>query len=523
MSLKEGFKKASKEVSGRLDYMRGDKGILEKKYQQTKKYIPEGGIGEIRRIATLGGIDLAWFLFCLGKYTAKDLHTVFIDNAIINKFKEKNRNIKIKDSDSEFKQFFKKLQKSHPHAAARLKLWMLYSLFVTLTVGGIKIGQHNRDDDKNAETELVLEDEQQSHTFADFKKNLEPITPWLIAQLISAEGVKLDADGLHKPYKDGNGIWTICFGSTRLKDGTAVTENTPHMTNEEAYELARWHLEDKETFFILYCYGVYDNKLLPKNTGEAFALASIVYNSATKFIEDENDENCRERFALLRQKYKEYGDEISDSIVLDIFQKYPIQNKKAFGKAWIDSHDPNLMAKAIGEYMKDGSGMHWRRWLEAGLITGDITPEDLLDCPIGGMSDFYLYMGGYQKYQKTKHETLAVAKSKELEIKKSSLWVKTSDGWIPKKSTYNDFKEWLTNPKTKEKGSGIESVIVRKKVKDFLPEDILRKCMNGKCEVISFDRCDNNKTVSLVQGIKNIKNKQNEDGNKMIYKTRELS
>ena len=34
MSLKEGFKKASKEVSGRLDYMRGDKGILEKKYQQ---------------------------------------------------------------------------------------------------------------------------------------------------------------------------------------------------------------------------------------------------------------------------------------------------------------------------------------------------------------------------------------------------------------------------------------------------------------------------------------------------------
>ena len=67
MSLKDKFKKASKEVKERVEYIRGDKGILEQKYQETKKISPEDKLGEFRRIAVLGGIDLAWFLFCLGK------------------------------------------------------------------------------------------------------------------------------------------------------------------------------------------------------------------------------------------------------------------------------------------------------------------------------------------------------------------------------------------------------------------------------------------------------------------------
>ena len=83
MSLKDKFKKASKEVKERVEYIRGDKGILEQKYQETKKISPEDKLGEFRRIAVLGGIDLAWFLFCLGKFAGKDLKTIFVDNKII--------------------------------------------------------------------------------------------------------------------------------------------------------------------------------------------------------------------------------------------------------------------------------------------------------------------------------------------------------------------------------------------------------------------------------------------------------
>ena len=92
MSLKDKFKKASKGVSERLEYIRGDKGILEQKYQETKKISPEDKLGEFRRIAVLGGIDLAWFLFCLGKFAGKDLKTIFVDNKIIDKWKKRDFN-----------------------------------------------------------------------------------------------------------------------------------------------------------------------------------------------------------------------------------------------------------------------------------------------------------------------------------------------------------------------------------------------------------------------------------------------
>ena len=314
--------------------------------------------------------------------------------------------------------------------------------------------------------------------------------------MIAAEGVKLDENGLHKPYQDGNKIWTIGFGSTRLKDGSPVTANTPHMTNEEAYELARWHLEEHETFFDLFCYGAFDDSLLPKNTGEAFGLASIVYNSATKFIENQYDSNHRNRFEMLRNEYKLHGNNINDSIIKNAFEQYPIVDKAAFGRAWMDSGDPLDMANAIGLYMKDGGGMHWRRWLEAGLITGDITPTDLLECPIGGMYDFYLYMGGWQKDKKAC---------------KYSLWEKSEDGVTPKKSTYDDFKLWLQNPKTKRKNIGTEDTIVRQKVKDFLPIDILQKCTHGKCEIGDFSQDSQSKTIAFNRGINKIKNIQKSD------------
>ena len=502
MSLKDSLKKISREISERYDFLRGDKGKIEDVHKQLKQWQPDGKGGKIARIAGIGGIDLAWFLFCLGKYTAKDLNTVFLDNQIIDKLKKQNQEIKIIHTDSDTTRFFETLKKKHPLVAARLRLWMVYGLFTFLSLGSIKVASNQKTNPKEQvqnetrnyfqsepqnefqnDAQNDFDDDAQKGNFAAYKERIEPITPWLISELIAAEGVKMNAEGLHIPYQDGNGVWTIGFGSTRLKDGSHVTEKTLPITNEEAYELARWHLEDHETFFSLYCYGAADESLRLRNTSEAFGLSSVVYNSGTKFIEKEEDRNHQKRFEELRKEYGKYGAAISDSVVKKIFEKYPMVNKASFGKAWIDSHDPQDMAVAIGLYMKDGGGMHWRRWLEAGLFTGDIDPKDLLECPIGGMYDFYLYMGGYKEYTPKPRDTEEDIKIKNKELKKTSLWEKTSKGWEPKKSTYTAFKQWLKNPKTRAKGTGIEGNVTRKKVKDFLPDYVLQECMSGKCEL----------------------------------------
>lgn len=486
MSFRNGLKKIAKEIAARYKYMRGKKGILEEPHNELKQWKPDGSLGKVGRVAGLGGIDLTWFLFCLMKYAAKDtkngLNVALLNNAIIDKWEGNKKNIKDKKDDSKFQKFFKNLQKSHPRAASRLQLWMVYTL-MALGIGGGKVAYDNKDEIKKMYVEWMQGDDEESdaevekeikaakkNTFGAYKEKLQPITPWLIAQLIAAEGVRME-DGMHVPYKDGKGIWTIGYGSTCLKDGTRVTKDTPPITTEEAYDLALWHIEENETFFDLYCYSVADQSLTVRNTGEAFGLSSIVYNSGTKFIEESNDANRKERFALLKNEYDKYGDAIPDSVVAKLFQRYPIVNKAQFGKAWIDSHKPQDMAKAIGIYMQDGAGMHWRRWLEAGLITGDINPKDLLECPIGGMYEFYLYMGGGKgRHKKGKY----------------ALWEKTQDGLVPIKSTYTAFKQWLKNPQQLNKKTGTLIPIRRKKVKNFIPKDVLRKCMSGKCKIGAF-------------------------------------
>ena len=354
-----------------------------------------------------------------------------------------------------------------------------YYLLLLSLIGGGKVAYDNKEKIKqivkewqinkeDAEEDMIEETDEfgevEANTFAAYREKLQPITPWLIAQLIAAEGVKLNDQGMHIPYKDGRGIWTIGFGSTYLKDGTRVTENTPPITTEEAYDLALWHIVEHETFFDLYCYSVADKNLVVSNTGEAFGLASVVYNSGTKFIEEPGDYNHRQRFALLREEYGKYGAAIPDSVVAELFNKYPIVSKANFGKAWIDSGNPEDMANAIGGYMKDGAGMHWRRWLEAGLFTGDIDPKDLLECPIGGMYEFYVYVGGKKSG-------------------KFALWEKTKNGMTPKKSTYKVFKEWLKNPQMLNTKTKKFMPMAGKKVKDFIPSEILEECNAGKCAI----------------------------------------
>ena len=478
MSLGNGVKKLVKEITTRYKYMRGKKGILESDYEKIKRWQPDNEFAKADKEHTLAEIDLIWFLFCLTKFTAEGvkfgLNALLLDNFVIDKWKEKKKNIKIKKDDSGFKKFLKDLQKSNPRAAATLQLWMVYTLMTMGILGG-KVAYDNKDYIKEKYIEWTQEDEEQDveikkemeearqNTFAEYREKLQPITPWLIAQLIAAEGVKME-NGMHVPYKDSKGIWTIGFGSTYLKDGTHVTKKTPPITTEEAYDLALWHIEEHETFFYLYCYSIADQNLTVRNTGEAFGLSSIVYNSGTKFIEEPADINHRERFCLLREEYDKYGAAIPDSVVAELFRKYPIVNKAGFGKAWMDSHNPQDMADAIGGYMKDGGGMHWRRWLEAGLFTGDIDPKDLLECPIGGMYEFYVYMGGKKKG-------------------KYALWKQTKDGITPIKSTYTDFKNWIRQPQNLNAKTGKLTPIMRSKVKDFIPKEILKECEKGKCEI----------------------------------------
>ena len=477
---------------------------LKKSFNKISGWKPENKLWQAVRVP---GATVAFNL-----YLAMLLFTrIGLENPIIEKLGNMNANKKIENTPkTKFGHFINKIkkhQKKNPTASA----FLVYYFMLLSFLGAGKVAHDFMNETEKEKVEIKQykpkqtkqepKQEKQS-TFATYKKKLHPITPWLIAQLIAVEGVKME-NGMHIPYKDGNGIWTIGFGSTYLKDGSRVTKNTPPITTEEAYDLARWHIEENETYFDLYCYSVADKNLVVRDTGEAFGLSSIVYNSGTKFIENKNDSNHRKRFALLREEYEKYGEKIPDSVVKKAFEKYPIVNKESFGKAWIDSHKAQDMANAIGLYMKDGAGMHWRRWLEAGLITGDIDPQDLLECPIKGMTDFYIYIGGGKK-QKGKY----------------ALWEKTKDGLTPIKSTYAAFKEWLTQPQRLDLVGDSLIQIEREKVKDFMPKEIVISCLKGKCEIGTTQKKklkSKSKTIAFNNGILNIKNKLNQQDGAMIY------
>lgn len=59
----------------------------------------------------------------------------------------------------------------------------------------------------------------------------------------------------------------------------------------------------------------------------------------------------------------------------------------------VGGSDKSEVADKLGGFLAGGRGLYWRRWLEAGLLTGDVTPQMLLDCPINGVYDFFKCMG----------------------------------------------------------------------------------------------------------------------------------
>ena len=361
--------------------------------------------------------------------------------------------------------------KKYPNFSAHI-LWLLGLAAVAGGgyVGGeivpekiaqVKERQDARDAERQAEQEA-------QGTYRAFLNKMRPITPFMIADLIAKEGVHLDEHGLHKPYLDSGGVPTIGFGSTVLKDGSRVTMDTAPITTEEAYELARWHLEEGETYFVLYCYDIGLQNVDVNTTSEAFGMSSIIYNAYADMIEKPNDKNYQNRFGELRKLLDEYGYAVSDEQVRHVFDKYPVTNLTSFGNAWIRDSNTNMMADKLGEFLAGGRGLQWRRWLEAGLLTGRITPQMMLDCPANGMYEFYKYMGK----------------------KKSAFFTGAVNSRQVNMDTYEIFQQWLKNP-VDEKGNPLTKW---NKVGDYLPGDILAYCQTGEC---NFDNKDFNRHVDM--------------------------
>lgn len=240
---------------------------------------------------------------------------------------------------------------------------------------------------------------QEVETFQNFKERMHPLTQSVLLETVLAEGTEFDDQGLCKPYrkkikKNGKWVWdkwTIGFGLTEL-DGKPVTKNTRHITVQEALEKSAEFLENKETYFFMWCYEIGMDGLNIDTDGKALCLASIIYNAGTKLIEKPTNTNHCDRNAELRKLYAQYGGSVTVDQVKALFAKYPIVDPTSFGKV-LNGGSVKQWADALGGFTAEGGGIYWRRWLEGQLAMGNITPEDLLDVPYLGMTDFYRWAG----------------------------------------------------------------------------------------------------------------------------------
>ena len=340
----------------------------------------------------------------------------------------------------------------HSNSKNKLKKILFGIATLGLTFGGVKfakfIGNKNRD-----KKEVVKE---KKESFKDFKTRMAPLTPAIMMETILTEGVKLDNIGLCEPYKDSKGIWTIGFGLTQL-DGEPVTKNTRHITMHEAWEKSVAFYEKQETYFFMWCYEIGMNGLDINNTGKALCLASIIYNSGTNIIENPDDKayHCN-RNTELRALYKKLGDNVTANQVAELFVKYPIKHPTSFGVV-LDSGTAKDWANALGGFTAEGGGIYWRRWLEGQMAMGNITPKDLLDLPVFGMSDFWYRIGA----------------------KKSALFTKQKGGkWSINPSALDKFRQFAKNPLDK-KGNKITRSTLRQIVQE-IDSSAIGKVENAK-------------------------------------------
>ncbi len=420
---------------------------------------------ELRDAAAIFGLNVAKWSAWLAAGGSQFLLTLArwltMDNQFLRKMENKFAIMNVGKNRRGKPKKLSSFAKKYPNLSAHI-LWLVG--LSAVSGGAYVVAEYGPDvvrtvKEQRANRTAEREAENQARgTYRAFLNKMRPITPFLIADLIAKEGVHVDKEtGLHTPYRDSREIPTIGFGSTMLKDGSRVTMDTPPITTEEAYELARWHLEEGETYFVLYCYDVAQDNVDIQSTSEALGLSSIVYNSYSKLIENPSDKNHRERFNVLRDLYDAYGYAVPDSLVQQCFAEYPVRDVTSFGNAWLNSGDINEMADKLGGFLAGGRGLYWRRWLEAGLLTGEITPQMLLNCPVNGVYEFFCVMGQ----------------------ERSAFFTGDINNRRVNKHTFDEFKKWLVNP-VNAQGQSLKNW---RRVGDYLPPDILAFCQNGKCEL----------------------------------------
>ncbi len=239
-------------------------------------------------------------------------------------------------------------------------------------------------------------------TYGEFIKSARVMTPYLVGFLAGIEGFELE------PYQDSRGLWTVGIGNRSTKYGR-VGPNTPWMSPLGAYELARWHLEEKETYLLMYALmSEYNLSLTP---GEFIGLASFAYNGGAQMFEPMRPENVANakmaaenkasnaasklRWTALNRLYKVRGNDLSHDDVAQIFQRYPILAPGRVLRALDDGVRGVELGNTLAWYLRVGDriapGLVWRRWMEANLIAGKINVSDVISCPIRGGYEFMQY------------------------------------------------------------------------------------------------------------------------------------
>ena len=413
---------------------------------------PDKWYGKAAKGAGLTMTGLMQFLTWAVKYLTLDNHALRAGENALREMKVGKNKYK---QDKKLSAFMKK----NPN----LSVHIIYYMMIALIIGGVKGGIELADLVERVKTEREAEQAKRG-TYAEYLDKMKPVLPYLVADLIAKEGVKTNDKGEHIQYQDGQGVWTIGFGSTMLKDKKSITKDTPPITTEEAYELACWHIMENETLFRLDCYDVAFGDVDIKQAAELISLSAATYNLGTDLIEPsyigkKRNRNYHERFAELDKLHAENGNAITNEMVKAVFAKYPVEHMTSVGSVWLMGGDKKDIADSLGNFLKGGNGLKWRRWLEAQVIKGNIAPEVFLKIPVGGFYEFYKIVGG----------------------KRDNWFIEEQGQRVVNDETLDKFNAWLENPVDRQGNPLVGSLW--QPVSDWLPKDVAQQCAQGKCEI----------------------------------------
>ena len=417
--------------------------------QEIMRTQPDKWYGKVAKGVGVTMTGLAQFLFWATKY-------ITLDNHALRAGEKKLSNMRVKKNKKGENKKLQEFIKQHPNLTSHV---MYYMLIVAIAYG-IKAGVEVSDIVESVKIERETE-RAKAGTYAEYLDKMRGALPYLVADLIAKEGVHVE-NGMHTPYLDGQGVWTIGFGSTVLKDGTRVNKNTPPITTQQAYELACWHIMENETLFRLYCYDVVSDNVDINRATELVALSAAMYNVGSDLIEQPKIDGKRnrmyeERFLELDSLHKKYGNAITNDMVREVFAKYPIEHMTSVGNAWLNGSDKDDIGNNLGNFLKGGNGLRWRRWLEAQVMKGNIQPEVFLKVPVGGFYEFYRIVGD----------------------ERENWFIEKNGERVANDETLKRFYKWLEKPVNKHG----KSLSGWKTAADWLPADVAQQCLAGKCEI----------------------------------------